>query len=183
MAIIHQTPPVCLDLKDFRIRPWQEGDEASLVQHANNRKIWHNVRNRFPSPYTMNDAKLWIKIANTDTTMLSLALEVDAQAVGGIGVIFKDDVYQHTAEIGYWLGETYWNRGITTRAVQAVSDHIFTHYDIIRLYAGIFEHNLASARVLEKAGYTFEARLRQNVTKDGKVLDELIYARLKGVTS
>lgn len=179
MAIIHQPHQVCLELEDFRIRPWQEGDETSLAQHANNRKIWRNVRDHFPSPYTMNDAKLWIKIANADATMLSLALEVDAQAVGGIGVIFKDDVYRHTAEMGYWLGESYWNRGITSRAVRVISDHIFAHYDITRLYAGIFEHNHASARVLEKAGYTFEARLQQNVTKDGETLDELIYAKLK----
>ena len=161
------------------LRPWATADEASLVQHANNRNIWLNVRDRFPHPYTANDAKLWIKIANRDTTMLNVAMEVDQQAVGGLGVVFKDDVYHRTAEIGYWLGETYWNRGLTSRAVASLSEYVFAHYDIVRLYAGIFEHNKASARVLEKAGYTFEARLRCSVTKGGQTQDELIYARLR----
>ena len=161
------------------LRPWATEDEVSLVQYANNRRIWQNVRDRFPHPYTANDAKLWIKIANRDTTMLNLAMEVDGKAVGGLGIIFKDDVYRRTAEIGYWLGEDYWNRGLTSQAVTALSGYVFAHYDIVRLYAGIFEHNAASARVLEKAGYAFEARLRCNVTKGGETMDELVYARLK----
>ena len=169
---------VRIELTDLVLRPWQTADELALVRHANNRNIWRNVRDRFPHPYTERDAKLWIKIANRDTTMLNLAMEVDGEAVGGLGVIFKDDVYQRTAEIGYWLSETYWSRGLTSRAVSALSDYIFTHYNIVRLYAGIFENNTASARVLEKAGYTFEARLRDNVFKDGEVMDELVYARL-----
>lgn len=169
---------VRIALDGLVLRAWTSQDEASLVRHANNRRIWRNVRDRFPHPYTERDAQLWIKIAHRDTTMLNLAMEVDGQAVGGLGVIFKDDVYRHTAEIGYWLGEDYWNRGLTSRAVAALSDYVFEHYDIRRLYAGIFEHNAASARVLEKAGYTFEARLRQNVVKDGRLLDELVYARL-----
>ena len=173
------TPAVRIELEGMVLRPWATADEASLVQHANNRNIWLNVRDRFPHPYTANDAKLWIKIANRDTTMLNVAMEVDQQAVGGLGVVFKDDVYHRTAEIGYWLGETYWNRGLTSRAVASLSEYVFAHYDIVRLYAGIFEHNKASARVLEKAGYTFEARLRYSVTKGGQTQDELIYARLR----
>lgn len=178
MERIRDNHPIRLTLDDLILRPWTSEDEASLVQHANNRNIWLNVRDRFPHPYTDNDAKLWIKIANRDTTMLNLAMEVDQQAVGGLGVIFKDDVYHRTAEIGYWLGEAYWNQGLTSRAVAALSDYVLEHYDIIRLYAGIFEHNIASARVLEKAGYEFEARLRNSVTKDGQTMDELIYVRL-----
>lgn len=168
---------VRIELDSLVLRPWQTADEPALVRHANNRSIWRNVRDRFPHPYTERDAKLWIKIANRDTTMLNLAMEVDDEAVGGLGIIFKDDVYQRTAEIGYWLGEAYWNRGLTSRAVAALSDYIFAHYNIVRLYAGIFESNAASARVLEKAGYTFEARLRKNVFKDGQVMDELVYVR------
>lgn len=168
-----------LALEELVLRPWTSDDEFALVKHANNRRIWRNVRDRFPHPYTENDAKLWIKIANRDTTMLNVAMEVDGQAVGGVGVVFKDDVYRRSAEIGYWLGEAYWNRGLTSRAVAAVSDYVFAHFDIVRLYAGVFAPNRASARVLEKAGYTFEACLRQSVTKDGQTLDELIYARLR----
>jgi RimJ/RimL family protein N-acetyltransferase len=170
-------PRIVLD--GLVLRPWRPGDEVSLVRHANNRRIWRNVRDRFPHPYTENDARLWIKIANRDPTMINVALEVEGQAVGGVGVMFKDDVYRRSAEIGYWLGEAYWNRGLTSRAVAAVSDYVFAHFDVVRLYAGVFAHNVASARVLEKAGYAFEARLRQSVFKDGQTLDELVYAKLR----
>ncbi len=179
MERVQHNDRVCIELEGLVLRPWATEDEASLVQHANNRNIWLNVRDRFPHPYTPNDAKLWIKIANRDTTMLNVAMEVDRQAVGGLGVVFKDDVYRRSAEIGYWLGEAYWNQGLTSRAVVALSQYVFEHYDIVRLYAGIFENNHASARVLEKAGYIFEARLRQSVTKGGETMDELIYARLR----
>ena len=179
MERIQPSASISIELDTLVLRPWRSEDEASLVQHANNRTIWLNVRDRFPHPYTANDAKLWIKIANRDTTMLNLAMEVDQQAVGGLGIVFKDDVYRHTAEIGYWLGEAYWNRGLTSRAVASLSEYVFEHYDIVRLYAGIFEYNTASARVLEKAGYTFEARLRNSVTKSDQTMDELIYARLR----
>ena len=111
--------------------------------------------------------------------MLNVAIEVEGQAVGDMGVMFKDDVYRRSAEIGYWLGEAYWNRGLASRAVAALSDYVFAHFDIVRLYANVFAPNRASARVLEKAGYTFEARLRQSVFKDGQTLDELVYARLR----
>ena len=179
MERIQPDDQIRLSLEGLVLRPWTSDDEASLVRYANNRKIWRNVRDRFPHPYTENDAKLWIKIANRDTTMLNLAIEVDQQAVGGVGIVFKDDVYRRTAEIGYWLGEAYWNRGIASQAVAAVSDYVFAHFDIVRLYAGVFAPNRASARVLEKAGYTFEARLRQSVFKDGQILDEMVYARLR----
>lgn len=170
---------VYLNLGDFIIRSWATGDEASLAENANNLKIWQNVRDRFPHPYTMKDAALWIRIANADKTMLNLAIEYEGKAVGAIGVIFKNDVHRHTAEIGYWLGEQYWGRGIITRAVQAMTDYVFSHYSTIRIYAGIFEYNTASARVLEKAGYHLEARLKKSVTKEGKTVDELIYAKLR----
>nr|WKN34189.1 GNAT family protein [Tunicatimonas sp. TK19036] len=170
---------VRLDLGDIILRPWQEGDEASLAKYANNRSIWQNVRDRFPHPYTHQDARIWVQVADKDPNALNFAIEVDKEAVGGIGVVFKDDVYHRTAEIGYWLGEPYWKQGITTRAVSAVTDYVFAHYDICRLYAGIFEYNTASGRVLEKAGYTLEARLRKNVTKNGRTVDELVYAKIK----
>ena len=180
MEQVQHSGPIRTELDRLVLRPWRSEDEISLVEHANNRNIWLNVRDRFPHPYTANDAKLWIKIANRDTSMLNLAMDVEGQAVGGLGIIFKDDVYRRTAEIGYWLGEAYWSQGLTSSAVRSLSDHVFKHYDIIRLYAGIFEHNTASARVLEKAGYTFEARLRRSVTKDGQTMDELVYAKLTG---
>ena len=167
-----------LNLGDILLRPWQEGDEEGLVNHGNNYQIWKNVRDRFPHPYTMEDARIWVQIANQDPMAINLAIVVEEEVVGAVGVIFKDDVYRRSAEIGYWLGEAYWRQGITTRAVQALSDYVLEHFDICRLYAGVFDYNKASSRVLEKTGYHFEARLRQSVTKEGRTGDELIYARL-----
>lgn len=169
---------VRINLDDIIIRSWVKGDEQSLVDNANNPKIWLNVRDRFPHPYTLKDAALWVRIAASDKSMLNLAIEHEGKAVGAIGVIFKNDVHRHTAEIGYWLGEKYWGKGIMTRAVRALTDYVFQHYDICRIYAGIFEYNQASARVLEKAGYHLEATLKKNVTKCGKTVNELIYVRL-----
>lgn len=172
---------IVLNLNDIIIRPWRPGDELSLVQHANNRKIWINVRDRFPHPYTLKDAEIWVRVAGADRNMINLAIEFEGQAVGGTGLVFKQDVYRRSAEIGYWLGEDFWNRGITTQVVKAVTAYIFNdpQFDINRMYAGIFDYNTASARVLEKAGYQLEARLRKSVTKDDNTVDELIYAMLK----
>ena len=179
MDQIKKLNDVRLDLGDIRLRPWQKEDANALATYANNRNIWLNVRDRFPHPYTLKDAQLWVQLAGKDPNALNLAIEVAEEAVGGIGVIFKEDVYHRTAEIGYWLGEPYWKKGITTRSVRAVTDYVFAHYDICRLYAGIFDYNVASGKVLEKAGYTLEARLRKSVTKDNRTVDELIYAKLK----
>src|SRR5258706_16426599 len=108
------------------------------------------------------------------------AIVVDGQAVGGIGVNPGKDVERRTAAIGYWLGETFWGRGITTEALRAMTEHVFATFDFERLEAYVFEWNLASARVLEKAGYTREARLRKKVTKQGSTIDCFLYARLRG---
>jgi RimJ/RimL family protein N-acetyltransferase len=161
------------------LRPWQEGDEPALVKHGNNYRIWQNVRDRFPHPYTMKDAQLWVQVADKDSSSLNLAITLNDEAVGAIGVSFKDDVYHQTAEIGYWLGEAYWYHGLASRAVQALTEYVLAHTDICRIYAGVFEHNTASSRVLEKAGYALEARLRKSITKEGRTVDELIYARIK----
>ncbi len=179
MDKIKSIDKVYMDLGDIIIRPWASGDETQLAENANNIKIWKNVRDRFPYPYTLKDAALWVRIASHDRSMLNLAIEYEKQAIGAIGVIFKNDVYRHTAEIGYWLGEKYWGKGIMTRAVLALTDYVFQHYEVRRIYAGLFEYNQASARVLEKAGYHLEARLAKNVTKNGKTVDELIYTKLR----
>lgn len=163
----------------FTLRRWLPGDEESLVRHANNRNISRNLRDGFPWPYTMEDARWWIQHASQQKASLSLAIVVDGQAVGGIGLILKDDIYRRSAEIGYWLGEQYHGRGIVTEAVRLVTEYAFATYDLCRIYAGVFEYNPASMRVLEKAGYQFEARHRKAVTKDGQTFDELIYAIIR----
>lgn len=165
-----------LKLENCTIRPWRRGDEESLVRHANNYNVWRNLRDRFPHPYTLDDAREWIQMSNAENPQINFAIAVGGQAAGGIGLVLKDDIYRCAAEIGYWLGEEFWGRGIVTEAVRAMTDWGVETFGLSRIYAGVLEWNPASMRVLEKAGYQFEARLRKAIVKEGLVMDEFIYA-------
>jgi RimJ/RimL family protein N-acetyltransferase len=164
-----------LQLNSCTIRSWRLSDAPSLLRHAHNRKIWRNLREGFPHPYTAGDASLWLKAATSQSTEIAFAIAVEGQAVGGIGVEPQKDVYHRSAEIGFWLGEQYWGRGIATEAVRAFTEYVFDTFDVCRIFARVFEWNPASGRVLEKCGYTLEGRLRKSVTKDGRTIDEMIY--------
>jgi RimJ/RimL family protein N-acetyltransferase len=168
-----------LKLTRCTLRPWRVSDAASLVRYANNRNISRNLRDRFPFPYTAADAAAWTHRVVGEAPPRNFAIVVGGEAVGGIGVELRDDVFKRSAEIGYWLGEPLWGRGIATEALRAVTDYAFATFDIGRLEAGVFEGNAASARVLEKAGYILESRARRAVTKDGQTLDRLLYVRLR----
>jgi [ribosomal protein S5]-alanine N-acetyltransferase len=162
------------------LRPWLRGDEPALVKHANNRKIWRNLRDRFPHPYTSSDAEDWIRsVEDQGEPTLNFAIVLDGEPIGAVGLERFGDVERRVAEIGYWLGEAHWGKGLTTEAVIATSTYAFTTLDIDRLHAGVFEWNPASCRVLEKAGYQFEARLRKSVFKDGRTIDRLLYVRFR----
>ncbi|MFA6455618.1 MAG: GNAT family N-acetyltransferase [Bacteroidota bacterium] len=166
-------------LQKSLLRPWRTGDEPSLEKHANNRRVWVNVRDHFPHPYTHGDALRWVEHASEHLSGTVFAIVVEGNAVGSIGLVSKEDVYRKSMEIGYWIGEEYWGRGIVSEAVGAVSEYAFRQFDIIRLYADVFAWNAASARVLIKNGYQFEARLKNAVIKDGMITDVMIYAKLK----
>jgi [ribosomal protein S5]-alanine N-acetyltransferase len=163
-------------LRGCRVRGWRPTDAASLARHADNRKIWRNVRDHFPSPYTLDDAERWIDDSVAAAPVTQFAIEVDGEAAGGIGVFLKQDVERRGAEIGYWLGEDHWGRGIMTDTVREFTARAFGEFDLLRIYAVVFEWNPASCRVLEKAGYALEGRLRRSVVKDGHVMDQLLYA-------
>jgi len=167
-----------LKLTRSTLRPWRVGDESSLVANANNRRVWRNL-SRLPHPYTHADADEWISRAAVQAPPTDFAIEVDGAAVGGIGIEIGRDVFYRAAEVGYWLGEPWWGRGIATEALRAVTEYAFVTFDLCRLHAGVFEWNPASMRVLEKAGYTLEARHRKNVTKDGETIDRLVYALVR----
>lgn len=169
-----------IDLVHFLIREWRRGDEEPLVRHANNPRIARNLRDRFPHPYTRADADWWIAHASAERPTTNFAIVVAGEAVGGIGFVRQDDVARRSVEIGYWLGEPYWGRGIATDALRAMSEHIFTNFDVCRIYATAFESNPASIRVLEKAGFACEGRMRKAVTKNGHTLDAVLYARVQG---
>jgi [ribosomal protein S5]-alanine N-acetyltransferase len=161
------------------VRSWRPGDAASLVEHANNRKIWLNLRDRFPHPYTARDARAFLKSVLAARPETNFAIDVDGAAVGGIAFHVQSDVERIGAELGYWLGEKFWGRGIATAAVRAVTEHALATHALHRVFALPFAHNRASARVLEKAGFTLEGVLRSSVIKDGHVLDQLLYGRIR----
>lgn len=167
-------------LSQALIRPWTKRDAHSLARYANNRSIWLNLTDAFPHPYALSNARAFIEKASASEDLL-LAIEVQGDAVGGIGLHSQRDVGRLSAEIGYWLGEPFWSRGIVTEAVTALTDYAFDSLGLLRVYARVFEWNLASMRVLEKAGYALEGRLKMAVTKDGKTIDEVIYAAIRGV--
>jgi ribosomal-protein-alanine N-acetyltransferase len=169
-----------LDLGDgYRIRPWRRGDEPALVRYANNPKVAGKLRDAFPHPYTPADAQAWIDRAARQDPETSYAVAAAEEAIGGIGLLLGSDVFRRSAELGYWLGEPFWGRGITTRAVAAFCHWAFARFDLLRIEAGVFAGNPASERVLAKCGFAFEGRLRQAVTKGGRALDVLLYARVK----
>ncbi len=173
-------PVFDLKVAGAEVRPWRRGDETSLAAHANNRNVWLHLRDGFPSPYTLEDARRWIALANSFDPATNFAIAVGGDAVGGIGFTLGADVYRLTAEIGFWLGEAFWGRGIVTAALKVVTDHAFATFGLTRLHAGVFEWNAASMRVLEKAGYVREARLPRSAIKDGKIIDTYLYGTVRG---
>ncbi|HWQ63411.1 MAG TPA: GNAT family protein [Methanospirillum sp.] len=157
------------------LRPWSMDDRLSLVRHADNPDIAASMRDGFPSPYTLADADRFLAMATGDHPHLFMAVVIDDQAVGGIGIHLLDDIYRRSAEIGYWLSRPYWGQGIISDAVSAVLPVAFRNPDIIRIQAGVFSNNPRSMRVLEKNGFVLEAIHKKAIVKQGKILDEHLY--------
>ena len=168
-----------LELKTCSVRSWRPGDVSSLVRHANDRAVWRNLLDGFPFPYTLADAEHWVRHASSTLPETHFAITVLDEAVGGIGFTLLEDVHRRTARIGYWLGVPFWGRGIATEALTAVTAFAFENFDLARLEATVFEWNPASGRVLEKAGYALEGRLRCSVTKDGRTIDSFLYGLVR----
>ncbi|MFL6539446.1 MAG: GNAT family N-acetyltransferase [Chthoniobacterales bacterium] len=166
-------------LTNALLRPWRMDDAAALVACANNRNISRNLRDRFPFPYTAAHAEAYLTHKTEVQSDLVFCIDIDGAAAGGIGVHPSDDVYRLTAELGYWLAEPFWGRGIVTEAVQAVVRQGFNLLPLVRIEASAFASNPASARVLEKCGFTFEGVRRHSVIKDGQILDLLGYSILR----
>jgi RimJ/RimL family protein N-acetyltransferase len=167
---------VLLTLKTCAVRSWRTSDAESLLRHANNRNIWLNLRDAFPHPYTKHDARAYIRSVRDRSPETTFAIAVDDEAVGSIGFVLRTDVERVSAEIGYWLAEPFWGRGITSEALAALTRYAIDTHRLTRIYALPFAWNLASCRVLEKAGYVLEARLRRSAIKDGQVTDQMQYA-------
>ncbi len=168
-----------LVLRACVIRAWRESDAASLQHHANNRRVSMFLRDRFPHPYELEHAHAFLKWIASQPLPPVWAIDVNGEAVGGIGIEFHTDVERVSAEIGYWLGEAHWGRGIATEAVVAVSAEAFRRFELTRLFAVPFADRAASIRVLEKAGYVREGVMRQSAIKDGTIRDQALYALYK----
>jgi len=167
---------MAVGLPEPPIRPFRPEDAAAIVRHADDYEVWRRLRDRFPRPYTRRDAEEWIAFTASHDPPQHFAIEEAGALVGGIGLIPGTDVDRVSAEVGYWLGRTAWGRGLATRALEALTDYAFRAFDVTRLFATPFDDNPASIRVLEKAGWVLEGRLRSAVVKEGRVRDLLLYA-------
>jgi RimJ/RimL family protein N-acetyltransferase len=163
-----------------QIREWRNTDKAALLHLVNNPKIWNNVRDILPHPYTIKDADAWLKLNVNVLPVLNFVIEAEGQLVGSIGMVPKEDVHRCNMEIGYWIGEPYWNKGIATRAIALIESLIWKNYPhVVRIYAEVFEHNKASMRALEKNGFQLEAIHKKGVIKNNILLDEYVWVKLK----
>lgn len=166
------------------IRKWKRSDAPDLAAALSNPNVLDHLRDGLPYPYTVQDAQAYISamLCADKTKTFAFAIVAQEKAIGSIGVFRQENIHRQTAELGYYLAEEYWSKGLMTQAVRQTCSFVFGQSDILRIYAEPFAHNLASCRVLEKAGFTCEGTLRQNAVKNGQVLDMKMYALLKGNT-
>jgi len=163
--------------RNYTLRPYRKGDEESLQKNINDKEITRNTLT-VPYPYTMKDARWWIRNAHKQTTPnLRFAIDVDGSVVGCVSL--ESIVKGYKAEIGYWLGRDYWGKGIMTDAVKKITAYGFKRLNLKRIYANVFLFNKSSARVLERAGYKLEGTHRRSIRKNGKFMDELVFAKIK----
>ena len=164
-----------------KIRKWELSDARGLATFLSNKKIQDNLRDGLPYPYTEQDGKEFISsmLAADENDTFAFAITVNGKVIGSIGAFRQGNIHRQTAELGYYIAEEYWGKGIMTEAVKQLCDYVFSHTDIIRIYAEPFSYNIGSCRVLEKAGFQYEGTLRSNALKNGNVLDMKMYSKLK----
>ena len=164
-------------MSNIILRPWQKQDAQELAAVANNRNIWNNVRDALPNPYTVMDALQWISHVNSQSPVINFAIVCDGSAVGSIGCQPKEDVSRKNIEIGYFVGELYWGKGIATEAVKHLLDFIATRMDVVRIEAHVFEQNKTSMKVLQKNGFYLEAIHHKAVIKNNEIMDDYVWVK------
>ncbi len=174
MILIHLEKLLCMTA--FLLRPWNIQDLDDLVKNANNINVARNMTNQFKHPYTKEAGLAFIEYANKETPINIFAIEIEEHACGGIGIHPKQDIECKNAELGYWLGEPFWGRGIITSAIRQMVEYAFKAWEIERIFARPFGTNIGSQKALEKAGFTLEARFNKTLYKHGEYVDELVYA-------
>lgn len=164
-----------------RIRKWELSDAKDLAAALSNKKVQDNLRDGLPYPYTEQDGKEFISamLSADENETFAFAIMVDDKVVGSIGIFRQGNIHSQTAELGYYIAEEYWDKGIMTEAVKQICEYVFGDSDIIRIYAEPFAYNIASCRVLEKVGFQYEGTLRSNAVKNGKAIDMKMYSLLK----
>ena len=164
-----------------RIRKWELSDAKDLAAALSNRKVQDNLRDGLHYPYTEQDGKEFISamLSADENETFAFAITVNNMVIGSIGIFRQGNIHRQTAELGYYIAEEYWGKGIMTEAVKQICEYVFANSDIIRIYAEPFAYNIASCRALEKAGFQYEGTLRSNAVKNGKVIDMKMYSLLK----
>jgi [ribosomal protein S5]-alanine N-acetyltransferase len=171
----------CSDLVSLRApRP---SDAESLAKHANDRNVWINLRDRMPHPYTLADATAWLERIRHEEPRTNFIIDFDGEAIGCIGFVLGTDIERCSAEVGYWIGAEHWGRGVATLALARICPYAFDNFGLLRVFATPKARNLASCRVLEKAGFEREGLMRNACIKDGKVLDMALYAKVRELTT
>lgn len=160
------------------LRPLVDSDKNRLAELCNNKKIWDNLRDSIPFPYTVNDAVNFIKLCQKQDQNVTFAIEFKGELCGVIGLVKQTDIYKHSAEIGYWIGEPFWGKGIATAAVNLIVGYGFNDLNLVRIYTAVFDFNKASQKVLRKAGFILEGIFDKSVSKNGRIFDEYRYAKV-----
>ncbi|WP_430748904.1 GNAT family N-acetyltransferase [Candidatus Enterococcus moelleringii] len=166
-------------MMECTLREWRLEDAKELAALLNNQKIQANLRDGLPYPYRKTDAEEFILTTLLTNRELSLAIVVEDRVIGSIGVFRQENIHVRTAEIGYYLGEPYWGKGLGTAALKQICQYIFETTDIVRLFAEPFSDNISSCRILEKAGFQLEGSLRKSVFKNGEFKDQQMYSLIK----
>ena len=164
---------------EYCIRSYERVDKNAIVKYANNYNVARLLRDQFPFPYTEQDAEIWMQQAFSQEVESNFAIANEKELIGAIGLKGQDDVNRYSAEIGYWLAEPFWGKGITTEAIKILTRYAFNNFNLNRIFANIYEGNIASEKALIKAGYKKEGTMRKAVFKEGKFIDQYIYAILK----
>ena len=160
------------------LRNFKESDKFQIAEICNNKNIWNNVRDFLPSPYTVQDAEDFIKLCQDENLQTNFVIEFEGNYVGSVGLTLQKDIYRLNAEIGYLIGEQYWNKGIATAAVNLIVDYAFNNLDLIRIYASVFDFNKGSQRVLEKSGFKLDCIFEKSIIKNNKIIDEYRYSKI-----
>ncbi len=170
---------IVLANNEIKLREFTLEDKTQLAVLCNNKKIWDNVRDIIPFPYSEKDASFFIEGCIKEKTKTTFAIEKNRILVGVIGLVLQSDIYRLSAEIGYWIGEPYWGQGIATEAVKLLTEYGFTKLNLIRIFSGVFDYNKPSQKVLEKSGYTLDGIFKKAVIKNNNIHDEYRYSILK----